>query len=85
MPTSDSNDALDRDVEAIRDAVNACRKALADLPLAHKTVVLNELDRQWLTRQPQVGMVANISGKQFDQLLGRKRLSTAHIQSRPRA
>jgi hypothetical protein len=50
MPTSDSNDALDRDVEAIRDAVNACRKALADLPLAHKTVVLNELDR-WLVAE----------------------------------
>jgi hypothetical protein len=39
------DDALDRDVEAIRDAVNACRKAMVDLPLVHKTVVLNELDR----------------------------------------
>jgi hypothetical protein len=47
---SDSNDALDRDAEAIRDAVHACRKTMIDLPLAHKTVVLNELDR-WLVAE----------------------------------
>jgi hypothetical protein len=46
MPTSGAtDDTLDRDVEAIRDAVDACRKAMIDLPLAHKTVVLNELHR----------------------------------------
>ena len=36
--------------QAIRDAVNACRKVIIDLPLAHKTVVLNELDR-WLVAE----------------------------------
>jgi hypothetical protein len=41
---------LDRDVEAIRDAVDACRKAIINLPLTHKTVVLNELDR-WLVAE----------------------------------
>jgi hypothetical protein len=48
--TIDMGDALDRDVEAIRVAVDACRKAMIDLPLAHKTVVLNELDR-WLVAE----------------------------------
>jgi hypothetical protein len=41
----DINDPFDRDVEVIRDAVDACRQAMIDLPLVHKTVVLNELQR----------------------------------------
>ena len=46
MPTSGAtDDTLDRAARDIRDAVNACRKVMIDLPLAHKNVVLNELHR----------------------------------------
>ena len=44
------SDNYDRDVETIRDAVNACRQAMIDLPLAHKTVVLGELER-WVAAE----------------------------------
>ena len=46
----DDDERLDADAQAIRDAVNACRKAMIDLPLNHKNVVLNELHR-WLVAE----------------------------------
>jgi hypothetical protein len=41
------DERLDRDAKAIRDAVTPCRCAMTDLRLAHRALVLNELDR-WL-------------------------------------
>jgi hypothetical protein len=44
------DEQIDREAQAIRDAVDACRMAMIDLPLTHKAVVLNELDR-WLVAE----------------------------------
>jgi hypothetical protein len=48
MPQQD--EALDRQEREIREAVEACRKAMADLEIDAKAVVLNELHR-WLVAE----------------------------------
>jgi hypothetical protein len=47
MPTDDVDAALDRRVRAILAAVDACRLALIDLPLADKDIALERL-RGWV-------------------------------------
>ena len=47
MPQSDVDDALDKRVRAILEAVEACRRALSDLTLTDKDIALERL-RGWV-------------------------------------
>ena len=52
MPTiSPDDDALDRRVRAIVEAVDACRRALIDLTIEDKLLAVERLGSRWKRRQ----------------------------------